>query len=197
MTHAERTEKNREARQRQKQATEDARKDGWEFTDPSVECFVRPQVTPEKRFLEFRWRKRDGVTESTIFRSFIDDAMLDKWLENADPVWFILSTNHKRGVTHRFSPTKAMLVKILAIQVRLIGAQARPTENKKVARPLLKGITTAREELHKLFPASAMPGNDVCTRLMARFILDEDMLSRNFQALVLSLGESGWRQRFG
>jgi hypothetical protein len=154
----------------------------WRKIDLKKESFRLPNISSEKAFIIFKFRR---ATYLDIFLEFLPINLLEVVWNNADLVY----DGGKKINKGIFDPK--LIYRFFAIKIRVQGLQNGPKLNKQNGKPLQESFLEAREYFSASFPEKS-PGRNVISKLSSSFLITADyfnQLSLNFQSIVRELGE--------
>lgn len=166
---------------------------GWTEVDVTKHVYETPEYVEEEEYTLLT--RGIGETLLGIFLTFVPIWLLRRvWDDGNVPgteSWTIKRGAKRNPTVLSFSPSR--IYKVLAVSIRMVGTQDKPTENVVNDRPLRESIVKESSYFDEKYPekGKGAPYINILELLIARFLFHSayfDDISKLFQSIVTRLG---------
>ena len=126
--------------------------ENWEELDGKVHALNFEKTEMANSFPLFNLRGSHSLF--TIFMHFVTEDLINDVLGGIDPQFLVIN----KEPLFILRPNVPLVLKVLAIYIRIQGFQEKPKENMKNKRPLRENIQKACTHFKSTFPDAIMPG---------------------------------------
>jgi hypothetical protein len=160
--------------------------EGFEDIDLKKETYVRTLLPYEESFLSFR--RVNNPTLLSTFLHFVNETVVEEIIKNIDSYQLIM----RYFPFWKIKLSHTAVYVALAISIRIIGLQNKPTGVAPDERPLRSAILEAKKHFKQVEGWSKMYCNDILERLISLEYFKPtiiDLICSYFQSLVFNIGE--------